>query len=237
MRPRPAEPTIVPIRLVLCLGRQNHSTRRELAAMKRTTQTYCSPEFASRYINRTLTTEFGVAPYRHRFNSLLAGNTVLDLGCGSGRDMIFFRQLGRLVDGFDVSPHFVAQAATLIPDGNFFVGNFTDASGVVGNRRYHGVFCQAALLHIARCNVSLFVKTAAHLLLKGGVLYLGTKLGDTCTFDLSDADYPRLNTLLQPAELARITASAGLTVDCVLLSSLDSQPWIHLYAMALDTKS
>ena len=53
----------------------------------------------SQNIQRLLAAIAGVPPYR-----------ILDLGCGPGRDLLTFRDLGHVVVGLDGCPEFVAMA-------------------------------------------------------------------------------------------------------------------------------
>ncbi len=50
---------------------------------------------------------------------------LLDVGCGTGAHALHLSQRGFRVDGVDIEPAFVAQAARKVPDGRFLVGDMT----------------------------------------------------------------------------------------------------------------
>jgi len=71
--------------------------------------------------------------------------SLLDFGCGPGRDLAYFRSLGHEAVGLDGAPHFVemARAATgcEVLHQNFLRLSLPPA-------RFHGIFANASLFHV-----------------------------------------------------------------------------------------
>lgn len=65
--------------------------------------------------------------YAERFADFLSTKdfrgSIVDLGCGSGRDVDVFQRRGFAVVGFDYDPIVVSQARNLFPSSTFEVGN------------------------------------------------------------------------------------------------------------------
>ena len=71
--------------------------------------------------------------------------TVLDFGCGPGRDLAYFRSLGHEAVGLDGAAPFVemARAAT---GSEVLQQNFLELS--LERARFHGIFANASLFHV-----------------------------------------------------------------------------------------
>ena len=78
-----------------------------------------------------------------------AGGKILDAGCGSGRDMIAFRDAGFDVSGFDASEELcrIAAEKTGIPVKQLFFEELE------GEQEYDGIWACASLLHVARTDL------------------------------------------------------------------------------------
>ena len=79
---------------------------------------------------------------------LPAGGSILDLGCGSGRDTAYFRE-----KGFRVTP--------------------TDGSAL-----YDGIFASASIMHLEYDRLVELMPKLVRALKPGGVLYVSFKYGD-----------------------------------------------------------
>ena len=77
------------------------------------------------------------------------GSRVLDVGCGSGRDMALLRAMGRDAYGIDASEPLTALAQQYHPDlaGRVTLGTLPDSPVPFGGQ-FDGVLCSAVLMHI-----------------------------------------------------------------------------------------
>ncbi|RZG43314.1 class I SAM-dependent methyltransferase [Acinetobacter wuhouensis] len=101
--------------------------------------------------------------------------TILDLGCGSGRDTLAFKNKGFQVDAIDYSVEMVARARGLtgldVQQLSFYELNAIE--------KYDGVWACASLLHCERDKLPVVLKKIIDALKPNGVLYMSFKYGNT----------------------------------------------------------
>ena len=85
----------------------------------------------------------------HFADSFSKGGKVLDIGCGSGRDLAVLHKLGYDCYGVDPTPEFVAIAQTTHAEleNRIALGQLPDLE-VPFNGKFDGVLCSAVLMHI-----------------------------------------------------------------------------------------
>jgi len=113
-------------------------------------------------------------PLYQRFLPLLpAGAHILDAGCGSGRDTLYFLQQGYRVTAFDASAELVALASRLtgIDVRCCRFDEVTLAEPV------QGIWACASLLHVPQANLTATFAHLASLLEPGGWFYCSFKYG------------------------------------------------------------
>ena len=92
-----------------------------------------------------------VSSLSHHFDtSFLSNSKLLDIGCGSGRDLSILHILGHDCYGIDPTPEFVTLAQQAHPEllGRIANGSLPDLSPPF-NGAFDGVLCSAVLMHIA----------------------------------------------------------------------------------------
>jgi len=115
-----------------------------------------------------------MAEIRDRFTALLpAHGSVLDAGCGSGRDAKAFAEQGFQVEAFDASPE-LAELASQHSGLPVKVMRFQELDV---SARYDGIWCCASLLHVSRAELPGVFRRLAQALKAGGVLYASFKYG------------------------------------------------------------
>ena len=125
------------------------------------------------FIEHTLSADMSAT--RDRFTALLPASAfILDLGCGSGRDVKAFLDAGYRVDAVDGSEELCkyARAYTGIDVRcmRFQDLDMTDA--------YDGIWACASLLHLPENELEEVLRKVGIALKMGGVLYTGFKYGD-----------------------------------------------------------
>ena len=99
--------------------------------------------------------------------------TILDFGCGPGRDLKTFAELGHVAIGLDGSAKFAAMAGALgfeVWEQNFLQLNLP-------NERFDGIFANASLFHIPRQELSRVLKELRATLKPRGVLFSSNPRG------------------------------------------------------------
>ncbi|WP_180043394.1 bifunctional 2-polyprenyl-6-hydroxyphenol methylase/3-demethylubiquinol 3-O-methyltransferase UbiG [Acinetobacter sp. YH16039] len=101
--------------------------------------------------------------------------SILDLGCGSGRDTLAFKKKGYQVEAIDYSAELVKKARELT---NIEVRqqSFYD---LAENNKYDGIWACASLLHCERDRLAEVLWLILKALKPNGVCYMSFKYGNT----------------------------------------------------------
>ncbi|NLA51518.1 MAG: class I SAM-dependent methyltransferase [Alcaligenaceae bacterium] len=110
------------------------------------------------------------------FLALLPHNARLfDVGCGSGRDSLAFKNKGYEVVAIDYSEELVKKATALtgiaVKHQSFY--------DIAEREAYDGVWACASLLHCERARLDEVLQKLVNALKSGGVLYMSFKYGDS----------------------------------------------------------
>lgn len=128
---------------------------------------------ADSFIAQTADVDMG-ALYQRFCQQLAAGASVLDAGCGSGRDALAFSRMGYDVVAFDASPKMVS-AARKRSSVTVYQMTFKDMQF---DRAFDGIWACASLLHVPRAHLSEVLRSLASFLKPAGVLYASFKYGE-----------------------------------------------------------
>lgn len=165
----------------------------------------------------TSTFDIDMSYHQNRFCDYLPEKaSVLDAGCGSGRDALVFVQKGYVVDAFDSSPE-IASIAAKNTGIDVKTMKFKDLD--VQNR-YDGVWANASLLHVPFDEqISTLVKLRKSLK-DGGVLYATYKLDEVVhTCDEMGREFTNMT-----IDRARnLISAAGLSMVSTLVTE-DKRP-------------
>lgn len=127
---------------------------------------------AQDFFNETCTLDMSDLYSRFLPHVPVRGN-ILDLGCGSGRDIRAFRALGYTVTGCDPSPT-LARMATAHCGLPVQVLRVQDMKY---HQHFDGIWACASLLHVSAVELSEVLTRLAGALRPGGVLYASFKHG------------------------------------------------------------
>lgn len=108
-------------------------------------------------------------------HQLPLGGSILDVGCGSGRDMHWFESAGYEVVGLDMSKGMLEIARPRVSGKLIHTNCLSLDAEITG---FDGVWCSASLLHIPKV---LFYKAVLMLLDRlnpFGLLFVSLKIGD-----------------------------------------------------------
>lgn len=127
---------------------------------------------AKEYIENTINCDMSFH-YQKFLKYLPKNGKILDVGFGSGRDMIYFKSLGYVVEGIDTSVEFVKN----IKEQGFNV-KLESACELNSENEYDGIWACASLLHIKREELEQAIVKCINALKENGVLYCSFKYGD-----------------------------------------------------------
>ncbi len=100
--------------------------------------------------------------------------SILDAGCGSGRDSHYFLSQGYSVEAFDASKEMAALAAAYI-DQEVQCHTF---DAIQDLERYDGIWAAASLLHLPFSELARTFEQLSKALKKGGLFYASFKYGE-----------------------------------------------------------
>jgi SAM-dependent methyltransferase len=100
---------------------------------------------------------------------------ILDFGCGPGRDLKTFSQLGHLAIGLEGTPEFVSMARA---DSGCEVWQQDFLKLQLPPTRFDGVFANASLFHVPRQELPRVLRELHATLKPGGVLFSSNPRGD-----------------------------------------------------------
>lgn len=100
---------------------------------------------------------------------------ILDLGCGPGRDLIAFKEMGYDVTGLDATPAFV-EMARQIADITVWQQSFLSLD--LPNNNFDGIFANASLIHVPSAEMFKVLQCLYQSLTDRGILLMSLLRGD-----------------------------------------------------------
>lgn len=122
-------------------------------------------------------TDHGPVMQRKLFASLLVkGGTILDLGCGSGRDSAYFVTQGFQVTGVDLSEKLLAIAKKNVRNALLVKEDIRHLSFAPNS--FDGIWSCASIVHINHSEQQELFRSMYTILKPGGLLYIHAKKGE-----------------------------------------------------------
>lgn len=184
---------------------------------------------AYQYATRNADMREGLAETAVRFVRALGQEpSVLDLGCGAGRDMAWLEQQGARVVGADLSAGMLTEARGIVHgplvQADMRLLPFADAS-------FNGVWCMASMLHLPKADAPLALAEIRRVLLHGGVLLLGLQMGEGEVWEKNPyGEGERFFARYSPEEATEMLARSGFTTGYSFNAGTPHRRWIHLIA-------
>ncbi|MEL0081778.1 MAG: class I SAM-dependent methyltransferase [Gammaproteobacteria bacterium] len=129
---------------------------------------------------------------------------ILDLGCGPGRDLLTFRELGHRVTGLDGSQAFCDMAARYsgcpVWHQQFLQLN-------LGTARFDGIFANASLFHVPSQQLPSVLAACHRALRETGVLFMSNPRGSA-----EGWQGDRYGTYLELEQMSELLNQAGFTL-------------------------
>ena len=189
------------------MRRLKHDVERNMTSeIEATIDTY--NKVAAVYAERNRMMPDNVRRSAERFMNLLPdGGSIIDIGCGFGRDMAFFESKGFQVHGIDGSSAMLTEARKQVvgklTEGNFEHINFDEI--------FHGAWCNASLLHLPKAQLGRTIKAIYSILFESGVLfiYFKTGAGERVIYFDSDRKLGRFFSYYREWEIDEIAEEIG----------------------------
>lgn len=130
-------------------------------------------KYATEFVNSTFNVDMERL-YQPFLANICDGGVILDLGCGSGRDSLAFKNKGYKIEAIDYSEELVKQARDLTGIAVSYE-SFYDFEKY---NKYDGIWACASLLHCEREKLGDVVQRISNALKENGILYMSFKYGD-----------------------------------------------------------
>ena len=130
-------------------------------------------KYTKSFIQTTRSVDF--TNIQNKFLSYLpSGASILDFGCGSGRDTKYFLKRNYNVTAIDGSEEICKEASkyTGIKVKQMLFEELNDQN------IYDGIWACASILHLKKCELSDMIKRLYQALKRNGVIYMSFKYGD-----------------------------------------------------------
>ena len=156
------------------------------------------------YDQRTFTID--PSPFLEPFIQIIpSGASILDVGCASGRDLVWFKNKGFHVTGFEKSPGLAnlarKNAQCEVIEGDFEVYDFSVLS-------FDAIAASGALVHVPHDRLPDVIQNISRALLKNGYFYISLKSGEGTRTD----DTGRTFYLWSEADLRGVLERLGFHV-------------------------
>ena len=178
------------------------------------------------YAERTVNVDMNEG-YSHFLNYLPLTGTIMDLGCGSGRDSLFFIKRGFKVVPVDGSQRMCEETTRLI---GYKAENLTFKQLNFENC-FDGIWACASLLHISMQELPDILNRIAKAMKPNGAFYASWKYGNSEHVDTSsdrffcDMNEERISTLLKDVALFDLK-EMWLSAD--VREEYKTQTWINI---------
>ena len=164
---------------------------------------------------------------RKKFASYLPNEArVLDMGCGSGRDVLAFSDMGHDAVGLDASKELLKLAEERLGIKTIFA----DMVRWKASEPYDGIWCCASLIHLNSAEKEMFFKNLDYNLKPGGIIYISVKDGIKTGVDEDGRYYSNCT----EAELRKYLEDAGCEILEVLTTddAMDRErfKWLNVFA-------
>lgn len=165
---------------------------------------------------------------------LKKGSSILDLGCGPGRDAVWFTQRGYSVTLFDLSPELLAIAKSKLPDAHIIQGDMTALP--FENNSFDGIWANASLLHLTKKEFRRALQKVYEILTPDGMFFCSLKEG-TGEQEIEEDKYgkpmKRFFSLYTKDELEKVVTSTGFDLVDSYVRNSPAQSWVHVFARKL----
>ena len=186
---------------------------------------------AQTYFESTVSLDMGKL-YEPFLKHLRPGAKILDAGCDSGRDSLFFKNQGFQVTAFDASEEMVKLASQLLCQEVLHMSfENLDLPGT-----YDGIWACASLLHVKRAELTDVIARLTQHLNGGAAFYMSFKHGDKEYWE--DGRYFNCldeNALQKTVEEVPELRLAQLFVSIDVRPDRTEERWLNAYLVRADS--
>lgn len=158
------------------------------------------------------------------------GGAVIDVGCGTGRDMAWLETHGLAVMGIDISSEMLRYARAKVR-GSLFAMEMTRLG--LRDSCFDGAWCCASLLHLPKTDAARALIEIRRVLKKGGVMMLSVQEGSGERWEAGyEANVRRFFARYSAEELRTLLPSTGFAVQDIQAHPGDGREWLVCTCLA-----
>lgn len=186
-------------------------------------------EHAFEYSKKTLPIEMS-EQYEKFLRTVPANGFILDAGCGSGRDAMYFLKNGYKVEAFDASIE-LARIAQELTGLHVKHMRFQELSP---RPVYDGIWANASLLHVPDTELRSVLALLKAALKSGGTLFCSFKYGESDSTDDLGRNFTNktCETLNNDLAMAGFTSRRSITLHHSTTPEGTHQDWVNAVAIA-----
>lgn len=143
---------------------------------------------AEDYFNSSINADMS-SLYAEFLGYIPSKGSILDLGCGSGRDLKYFSEHGYKAEGIDASKE-LCRLAEEYSGCHVYCDTIQD---FIPHEKYDGVWACASLLHLKEYEIRDFFKGIDRLVVPGGIVFASMKSGITTGQDDKNRYFTNFN--------------------------------------------
>ncbi|MAG45455.1 MAG: SAM-dependent methyltransferase [Nanoarchaeota archaeon] len=186
-------------------------------------------QFAEQYADFTFP---NILQYElNRFISLIPKKAkILDLACGSGRDVHYFMDYGYEVIGIDASENIIKEAKERVPEGDFKVMHLESLD--FPKEFFDAIWALDAISFLKKTGLPKVLATLHTLLKPKGIIFISVRQGE----EEKEIEYEKLGkskikiSFFTQKELERSLVNAGFEIHNSFIQKGEDFTWINAYA-------
>ncbi len=153
---------------------------------------------------------------------------IIDIGCGPGRDALFFTGHGLRVTGIDLSKKTIVKARLIAPKADFQVMDFRKLS--FPDELFDGAWFGASIFCVEKSHAGRIIENVYRILKKNGVMNISFKEGKGEGFELDKRyDREKFYAYYTEEEVRPLLLNPGFKIHKITRSGYKSKYHTHPY--------
>lgn len=171
-----------------------------------------------------------------KFYTLLPKGSVLEIGCGGGRDAEHLIKHGYDYTGTDIVYEFVDLCNKRFPNSSFHTASIEEVAEKFPEY-FDGFWASAVLLHIPKSKLPESIRQIANTLKPGGVGFVSVKKGDGEKLEAREEGDERFFSYFQLEEITEFLRAENIEVLANHEKQTGNTTWLCLYVRKRNTKN